>query len=125
MVPDIFSNVSDEAFHNALRPMAAAVNNLCCADWVALVGGWWWEKERRKMEYNQDHALGYIKGCRAMLDAFITAYHEGTLREAVGELERWNCETLNPWRNKVEDAGEGVRFSLADFPVPFRQPGAE
>jgi hypothetical protein len=73
------------------------------------------------MEYNQDHALGYVKGCRAMLDAFIVAYHEGTLRESVCELSKWNDEKLNPWLKKIEQAGEDARFPLADFPVPFSQ----
>ena len=77
------------------------------------------------MEYNQDHALGYVKGCRAMLDAFITAYHEGTLRESVCELAKWNDQTLNAWKAEVEGADDTTRFSLEDFPVPFRQQKAE
>lgn len=71
------------------------------------------------MSYTKDNGLGFVMGCRAMLDAFIVAYHRGvTFKDAVGELGKWNDEVLNPWRAKVEDAEEEGRFCLCDLPIP-------
>jgi hypothetical protein len=72
------------------------------------------------MKFNKSNALGYIQGCRAMLEVFIMASHDRTsFRKTLREVCEWHDKTLLPWKQEIENSYKRERWESLHFLPPY------